>query len=229
MVDANDFAERSDRPPDLVPVSAIDRLGFCRAGFIGRLPGVEVRVDRELALARLRPLHETILRRHGFRADRLATAEQVHGRGVAHIEFASATTVAAVDGLVTAAPGICLGIYVADCAAVWLADPANRAVGLVHSGKRGTDLRILESAVVMMTERFGSNPAQMLAVVGPCIRPPHYEVDFAAAIVAQADELGIGSVVDDGSNTAADPEKYYSYRMEMGQTGRMLAVISISD
>ena len=76
-----------------------------------------------------------------------------------------------------------------------------------------------------MGERYGTRPADLVAVLGPCIRPPHYEIDFAAEIARQARILGIGEFHDHGENTACDLTSHYSYRIEKGCTGRMLALI----
>ena len=60
--------------------------------------------------------------------------------------------------------------------------------------------------------------------LGPCIRPPHYEVDFAAEIGRQArDGRGEDTYHDGGVCTACRLERYYSYRAEKGKTGRMWA------
>ena len=62
---------------------------------------------------------------------------------------------------------------------------------------------------------------------GPCIRPPDYETDFAAQIREQCAECGVPqeAVVDSEVSTASDLERYYSYRVEKGKTGRMLAML----
>jgi copper oxidase (laccase) domain-containing protein len=64
-------------------------------------------------------------------------------------------------------------------------------------------------------------------VVSPCIRPPDYDIDFAAIIRQQANELGIANFHDSCQNTATDLEMHYSYRIEKGQTGRMLALLAL--
>jgi copper oxidase (laccase) domain-containing protein len=133
--------------------------------------------------------------------------------------------VPAVDGLITAAPGEMLGIYVADCGAIWMADRKTGAVGLLHSGKKGTELNILGQAIDLMGEKFGTQPADLVVVLGPCIRPPHYEIDFAAEIARQAEAAGVGEFHDEGDDTACDLTRHYSYRIEKGCTGRMLALI----
>jgi len=63
--------------------------------------------------------------------------------------------------------------------------------------------------------------------LGPCIRPPDYEVDFARAIAEQAGRHGVGRFFDCGVNTASDLNLHYSYRIEQGKTGRMLATIQL--
>jgi hypothetical protein len=79
-----------------------------------------------------------------------------------------------------------------------------------------------------METAFGAEPPEMIALLGPCIRPPHYEVDFAAEILRQCREAGVGTIVDPGINTAADTARYYSYRAEKGRTGRMLAMLGLA-
>ena len=84
------------------------------------------------------------------------------------------------DGMVTADPGLILGVTVADCMPIFLADPVTGARGLLHSGWRGTG--ILARAVQMMTERFGSRAGDLLVTMGPCISAESYEVDEQRAL-----------------------------------------------
>jgi hypothetical protein len=63
--------------------------------------------------------------------------------------------------------------------------------------------------------------------LSPCIRPPHYEIDFAAKILRQCREVGVKEVHDCGVCTACDLQNYYSYRAEKGRTGRMLALLAM--
>jgi copper oxidase (laccase) domain-containing protein len=127
----------------------------------------------------------------------------------------------------TNVPGQLLAIYVADCAAIYLVDPVKRAIALLHSGKKGTEENILREAVIQMTELYGTRPGDLVCVVSPCIRPPDYEIDFAATIRRQARELGIAHFHDTCQSTAADLAAHYSYRIEKGQTGRMLALLAL--
>lgn len=196
-----------------------------RADFVGRVPGVAVDTDKWATLARLEEAHRGRVERLGFAWSQLRRAEQVHGAGVAVVTGDEEAIMPGVDGLVCGVPGIVLGIYVADCAAVYLVDRESKAVGLVHSGKKGTEMGIVGEAVRLMGERFGTRPADVEAAVSPCIRPPHYEVDFAAEIGRQLREAGVERVTDRGICTGAGVADWYSYRVEKGATGRMLALL----
>ena len=209
----------------------INQVPGVRADFVERIPGVEVRDEKDEVLRRLAPAHEARIEALSGQ-HRCIYAEQVHGSGVAVIEGARGLMAGiqpGMDGLLTAEPDVVLGIHVADCGAIWLADRETGAVGVLHSGKKGTESNILQEAVELMRRQFRSRPKDIVAVLGPCIRPPHYEVDFAAEIGRQADQLGLGEFRDCGIDTASDPDRYYSYRMEKGKTGRMLALIVRSD
>jgi copper oxidase (laccase) domain-containing protein len=215
--------------PDLETFPALQALPGLVHGFVLRHPGIDVRTDRETALDRLRAHHQATAR------DRLDVAfadlrfgEQVHGDTVAVCDAAEGPKLwPGTDGLVTGTPGEFLGIYVADCCAVYLVDPVHRACGLVHSGKKGSELGIAARAVALMTEKYGSRPADLIVQLSPCIRPPAYEIDFAAQIRAACADAGVlaSNIHDGGTCTSRNLEKYYSYRAESGKTGRMLAIL----
>jgi hypothetical protein len=209
-------------PPVFEPLASLDKV---RAAFLPRLPGIDVVTDRETALARLAAPHAASLRSIGFDPARLAIAEQVHRDVVAVARESRAHPGA--DALVTDVPRLALGIYVADCAAVYLADRHGRAIGLVHSGRAGTELNITGRTIALLHEQFGIAPADLVVHLSPCIRPPLYETDFAATIAAQARAAGVGEFCDDNICTGREVASYYSYRVERGRTGRMLAVLEL--
>jgi copper oxidase (laccase) domain-containing protein len=195
------------------------------AAFVPRLAGVDVSTDRTTALERLAPVHAEYLRGRGFDAAHLATAEQVHGDVVT--VAADASMHGGADALVTGVRGLGLGIYVADCAAVYLADRKGRAIGLVHSGRAGTGKNIVGRAIALLGAEFGVGAEDLVFEISPCIRPPLYETDFAAEIAAQARAAGVTDVRDRAICTGQNVDRYYSYRVERGQTGRMLAVLAL--
>lgn len=209
--------------------AALSALPQVAHGFTLRVPGIEMSHDKAEALARLDGVHREIRAEHGLGSAPFVTAQQVHGNRVAVVDNAIAGDECfdRCDGLITNQRGVCLGIYVADCCAVYLVDPVRRAIGLVHSGKKGTELGIVSTAIKSMSEQFGSRASELVVQLSPCIRPPHYEIDFAAEIVRQCHSLGVPSVNDSGVCTACDLDRYYSYRAEKGRTGRMLAFLAI--
>jgi YfiH family protein len=110
------------------------------------------------------------------------TVDQVHGGEILIID--DATDVEAVegrdfpfDGIITARPGIAIGIKTADCVPVFFIDPAKRIIGAVHAGWKGTALSIAVRAVDLLEKRFGSDSKDIRAVIGPAIGPCCYEVD----------------------------------------------------
>lgn len=164
----------------------------------------------------------------GWRWKDLRRAEQVHGTRVALVgDIGSNYPVEGVDGLLCSGVSDCvLAIYVADCAAVWLYDKENCHRALIHSGKAGTAGNIVANTIRSMKKFLGVDPANLISVISPCVRPPHYEEDIPTAIKNQLLNEGVleEQIHDSGLDTAADTRRFYSYRMEKGQTGRMLAL-----
>ena len=213
-------------PAEFFP--ALDALAFLQAAFIQRCPDIDVMTDREMALARLWSAHRETADALGFAGMPFVLAEQVHGNGVARVDAPRAAPTPGADALITCQPGVCLAIYVADCAAVYLADKETSSIGLVHAGKKGAQLGAVTEAIAAMSTEFGSDPANIVMQVSPCIRPPNYEVDFVAEIVRQGRTAGVREIFDCGTCTASHPELYYSYRREKGRTGRLLALAAIT-
>lgn len=208
---------------------ALDEIGLCRAAFIKRITGINVTADKSEVLSRLDAAHRSIRDQLGMGKWPLVTAQQVHGNRIAVIDGAVNADVhyESVDGLVTHQRGVTLGVYVADCCAVYLVDPKTPAIGLVHSGKKGTEAEISVKAIEAMQQSFGTNPLDLVVQLSPCIRPPHYEVDFAGQIQEQCRKAGVRHFYDCGTCTGCDLRSYYSYRLEKGKTGRMLALLGL--
>jgi len=90
------------------------------------------------------------------------------------------------DAMVTATPGLALGILTADCAPVLLADPKARVIGAAHAGWKGALAGVLEAALEAM-EKLGASRDRIDAAIGPCISQDNYEVgdDFRARFLEQ--------------------------------------------
>jgi len=198
-----------------------------QAAFVERIPDVPTTTDKEETLARLQPHHDQAALNLGF--DKIYHAEQVHGTKVAVISQNSPLSTEGADGLITN-ENLLLGIHVADCGALYLLDRETEAIGLLHSGKMGTEFNITGRAIESMSSHFGTNPSDLVVVLAPCIRPPHYEIDFAATIREQALAAGVSenNYHDCGLCTASNLNRFYSYRLEKGKTGRLLALLGKS-
>ena len=216
---------------------ALSAIGICRHAFTQRIPGTDVSHDKAEVLERLDAAHRGIRNAIDVGDCPLFTAQQIHGDKITVVDLADCggsrvgcedKHFPACDGILTNQRGIVLGVYVADCCAVYIVDPKTPAIGLVHSGRKGTELDIVTNAIGQMMERFGSDPANIIVQLSPCIRPPHYEVDFAAKIVRQCRACGVKEIHDSGVCTACDLDRYYSYRAEKGKTGRMLALFGLT-
>jgi copper oxidase (laccase) domain-containing protein len=132
-----------------------------------------------------------------------------------------------VDALVTTAKDLPLVIRCADCAAVFIVDRHTPAIGLIHSGKKGTLANIAGNTLAMMTQRYGTDPRDCLVMIGPSIGPCHYEMDIWSGIEGQLREAGVREIHNPRICTACHLDRYFSYRAEKGHTGRMLAVLSL--
>jgi copper oxidase (laccase) domain-containing protein len=211
---------------------ALSAIGICRHAFTQRIPGIDVSHDKPEVLKRLDAAHREIRNAISVGDWPLFTAQQVHGNKVAVIDNCSRPPAdrefRGCDGIITNERGIVLGVYVADCCAVYIVDPKTPAIGLVHSGRKGTEFGVVPNAIRQMIDRFGSDPGNMIVQLSHCIRPPHYEVDFAAEIVRQCRAVNVKEIHDFGVCTACDLNRYYSYRAAKGKTGRMLALLGLN-
>ena len=210
---------------------ALSAIGICRHVFTQRIPGIDVSHDKAEVLKRLDAAHCEIRNAIGVADWPLRTAEQIHGNKIAVVDSCSRGPVGrefpGCDGIITNQRGVALGVYVADCCAVYIVDPKTPAIGVVHSGRKGTEIGVVTNAIAQMIEQFGSKPGDLIVQLSPCIRPPHYEIDFAAKIIEQCRDQGVREIHDSGVCTACDLEHYYSYRAEKGRTGRMLALLGL--
>jgi YfiH family protein len=118
----------------------------------------------------------------GIPVEKFFTVDQVHGGEILIID--DDPDVKAVkgrdfpfDGIITARPGIAIGIKTADCVPVFFIDPVKPIIGAVHAGWKGTSLSIAARAVDLLVTRFGSDSKDIRAVIGPAIGPCCYEVD----------------------------------------------------
>ena len=103
-----------------------------------------------------------------------------------------------IDGLVTDVPELPLIIYCSDCVPLYFYDPEHHAIGLSHAGWRGTVNGMAKATVEKMQAEFGTDPAVLLAAIGPSIGPESFEVDPPCAEEFLALPMS-GFVTDDGN------------------------------
>jgi YfiH family protein len=105
----------------------------------------------------------------------LVSLRQIHSDIIHYVRRAPESQLVG-DGLITSMPRIALAVQTADCLPIILVDPKHQAVGVFHAGWRGTLQRIVEKGVGDMVLRFGSDPAEIFAAIGPGIRACCYQV-----------------------------------------------------
>lgn len=164
---------------------ALENTGVVLHGFSTRLGGVSTgpcatmnisttRGDAPEAVAENR---RRIAAAIGVQPEDMTFTHQTHTTNVAVVEEKDrGTRFMETDGMVTNVPGICLVTFYADCVPLFFVDPVHRAIGLSHSGWRGTVGRIGKVTVEKMTERYGTDPEDIIAAIGPSICQDCYEV-----------------------------------------------------
>lgn len=90
-----------------------------------------------------------------------------------------------IDGLITNEPGVVLATFYADCVPLYIVDPVHRAIGLSHSGWRGTVNRMGSVTLQEMAKEYGTRAEDVYVAIGPSICQDCYEVsrDVAEAFL----------------------------------------------
>lgn len=182
--------------------------------------------------------------------------EETAGRGFAGVAEARGWF-PATDALVTAVPGVALGVLVADCAPVVLWDPVHQAVGTAHAGRPGVVAGVVAAAVGRMAEQFASRVEDLVVGIGPCIGFDSYPVgqrevdaleavlpargltrsaggqllmDVGGAVEQQLSDLGVRPehVHRMDVDTRTNTHTYFSDRAER-PCGRFMAVVALPD
>ncbi|MDP9810314.1 YfiH family protein [Rhizobium tibeticum] len=118
--------------------------------------------------------------------ERLATVHQVHSPDVVIVDKNYDGSRPAADAMVTATPGIALGVLAADCGPILFADATNGAIGAAHAGWKGVLTGVLENTIDAMV-RLGAKREAIVACLGPSISQASYEVgpEFVERFVTQ--------------------------------------------
>ncbi len=259
------FLLRESQGINFYACRAFECIPHIRHGFSTRRgPGPEAEVNffnlgnsSRHVPARVNEIRRRLLSALDLEDASLITLRQVHSNRVHIIEDNAAQwNPSEGDALVTRVENTALAVQVADCLPILIADPANNAVGAVHSGWRGTLLRVLPQTIEVMKKAFNSNPADLRIAVGPGIRACCFEVghevaelfnneypgcseatdrpgksmlDLVKVLHTQMDHAGVlpAHRYDLGACTRCNPDEFFSYRAEGPATGRMMAVIAL--
>ena len=122
----------------------------------------------------------------GIDINKIVTTKQVHSNTVVRVDGTHAfrkvsepgCDFPSVDGMVTNVEGATLFAFSADCSLIQIVDPVNKAIGLCHSGWRGTVSYISQNTINLMCESYGTNPSDLLVTIGPSICPECFEVEW---------------------------------------------------
>lgn len=175
---------------------ALEKTGLVRHGFSTRLGGVSQGIFSSMNLSFTRGDREEDVRENYRRignalsilSEQMVCSDQTHttnvvcggeedcGKGVTRPrEWKD------VDGMITDCPGVALTTFYADCVPLYFLDPVHRAIGLSHSGWKGTAGKMGKVTVEKMGEAFGSKPEDLIAAIGPSICQDCYEVSADVA------------------------------------------------
>jgi len=128
--------------------------------------------------------------------------KQVHSDVVARVD--APQLVEGADALITDTTDLPLCVIMADCVPVVLHDPVRHALGLAHAGWQGTVARIASATVRAMVAQFGSDPAHVVAAIGPSIGPDEYEVGEDVVTRARAAYGDAAPILETGGKTYFD-------------------------
>lgn len=156
------------------------RLGGVSQGCYASMNLSFTRGDDEAAV---RENYHRIAKSIGVKCENMVLSQQTHTTNVRVVTekdkgkgIVTPLDYTDVDGMVTNIPGICLVTFYADCVPLYFVDPVQKAIGLSHSGWRGTVGKIGKETIRKMEEQYGSDPKDILAAVGPSICKDCYEV-----------------------------------------------------
>lgn len=232
------------------------RAGGVSEGYLASLNlSLNQNEPREVTLENYRRISRAI----GFQIEDLVLTQQTHTANVIRVHAADRGAGITrplpwhdVDGMVTDSPDTVLTLFTADCVPLFFVDPVHRAIGVAHSGWRGTAAHIGAVTVRRMTAEFGTRPSDMFAAIGPSIcrdcyevsadvaghfpdafaqpgRPRHFQLDLQGANRQILRDAGIpdSHIADAGLCTACNPELLFSHRASGGKRGLLAGFLAV--
>ena len=237
------FLENRNIP--LLTFPALSALGFVKHGFTTRQGGVSEGIFATMNLSSHRGDDPAAVRENLRRiaealdigTDRFVFTDQTHttnvrlvteedaGKGLIKPQDYSDT-----DGLITNVSGVMLTAFFADCVPLFFADPVRKAVGLSHSGWKGTVRRMGAVTIERMKEAFGTDPSDLVCAIGPSICQDCYEVsgDVADAFAVEFRDH-TGEILIDKHNGKYQLDLWRSNRIVLEEAGVRPENISVTD
>lgn len=179
------FEEKIMEGVPLLTYPLLEKTEFVTHGFTTRMGGVSEGYCSTMNISTTRgddpkAIEENqrrLARALGVRVEDFTYTHQTHTTNVAVVrEEDRGKRFMETDGMVTDVPGICLVTFYADCVPLYFVDPVHRAIGLSHSGWRGTVKRMGQVTLERMKEAYGTKPEDVFAAIGPSICQHCYEV-----------------------------------------------------
>lgn len=210
--------------------NSLSEISFINHAFSTRLGGVSKEEFSTMNLAFNRgDVPENVVENYkricsaaGFEYESLTASSQDHNTFVRVVTkenkgvgIYKPKDIESVDALITNEKGVTLVTYYADCTPLFFVDTVNKAIGLAHAGWRGTVGRIGEKVVNKMSEMYGTNPADIIAAIGPAISVCCYEVDKPCA-----DNFLALSDLD--SSKFVFPKENSKYMIDLLETNRQI-------
>lgn len=200
MIEKRNYRSEEGYVLSYLSFSSYEALPYIRHMFTTREGGVSKDIYESLNLSFTRGDDETAVLENyrrvaqalGTSIDHIVTSDQTHTTNVRPVgkeDLGKGITrprdYKDVDGMITDQPGVLLATFYADCVPLYFVDPVHKAIGLSHSGWRGTVGRMGQATVEAMERSFGSQPKDLLCAIGPSICQDCYEVsrDVAEAFI----------------------------------------------
>jgi hypothetical protein len=183
------WVERKSRGLKILQAPALAKLPWLIHGFSTKPGGVSTQDGQKvlnLGFTEWDTKENVLENRRRFQSAlgatdlKLISLRQIHS-DVIHLFDAAPPALCQGDASITNRPGLLLSVQTADCVPILLVDPKNRAIAAIHAGWRGTLARIVVKAIGQMQMQFKSNPADLLAAIGPSIGGCCYEVGTEVA------------------------------------------------
>ena len=228
--------------------SDIKCMSFTRWGGVSPAPYDKLNVSFHVGDEDSRVTENRMIITRALGADFLISSRQTHGKEITEVKRGMKKEAQGFDALMTEKAGHALMIQHADCQAVVIHDPVNRAVANVHCGWMGSVSGILPKTVREMEKRYGSRPQDLFAAIGPSIGPCCYEfkgwkrllpknfhpfvssdhLDLKKVSLCQLKNSGlILKNIEINPTCTSCSRDFFSYRRE-GITGRCATVVMLN-